>query len=54
MNYNWNMNGQFNKYWIIVAVIIIANIVIFKNLSKKVETFVVDKTVEDNLADLRN
>lgn len=44
------MNGQFNKYWIIVAIIIIANIFIFKSLSKRVETFVVDETLDNSLA----
>lgn len=38
----------FNKYWIIVAVITIANILIFVFFSNKLESFVTDTKIEDD------
>ncbi len=39
---------KFNKYWIIVAGITIANIFIFSAFSKKLETYVSDGMIEEN------
>lgn len=38
----------FNKYWIIVAIITIANILIFVFFSNKLESYVTDTTVDEN------
>ncbi len=40
------MKPQFNKTWLLVVLVIIANIIIFKFMSKKLESF-----VENNVAD---
>lgn len=36
------MKPQFNKSWLIISIIIIANILIFVFLSNKLESYVVD------------
>lgn len=38
----------FNKYWIIVAGITIANILIFAFFSNKLESYMTDTTVDSN------
>lgn len=40
------MKMKFNKYYIIIAVCIIANIFIFQFMSRKLESYVADVTVE--------
>lgn len=41
---------KFNKYWIIVFVITLANIFIFSTFSKKLETYVSDGLIEKDQA----
>lgn len=38
----------FNKYWIIVAVITISNILIFVFFSNKLESYMTDIKIDDN------
>jgi len=42
------MKFTFNKYWMFIAMAIIANIFIFVFLSNKLESYVVDTIVEKN------
>lgn len=46
------MKPQFNKTWLIIAVIIIGNIIVFSFLSKKLEGFVLVSMESQNLEDL--
>jgi len=41
------MKPQFNKTWLVISVIIIANILIFVFLSNKLESYVIDSMVEN-------
>jgi len=41
------MKPQFNKSWLWISVIIIANILIFVFLSNKLESYVIDSMVEN-------
>lgn len=41
------MKSNFNKYWIIIAFVIIINILIFTFLSNRLESFVADKMIEN-------
>ncbi len=40
------MKFDFNKYWIIVSFLIIINIILFINMSKMMETFVINHIVD--------
>jgi len=39
---------KFNKYWIIVSAITLANIFIFAFFSNKLESYVTDSTIDKN------
>lgn len=41
------MKTTFNKYWILISVIIIMNILVFIILSNKLESYAVDKMIEE-------
>ena len=41
------MKPQFNKSWLWISIIIIANILIFVFLSNKLESYVIDSMVEN-------
>ena len=47
------MKPNFGKYWIFISVAIIANILIFIFLSKKLESYVIDSVVEDHFENLK-
>jgi hypothetical protein len=40
------MKPQFNKTWLIIAVIVIGNIIIFSFMSRKLESYVADSMLE--------
>lgn len=40
------MKPQFNKTWLIIAVIIIGNILIFHFMSQRLESYVADTMIE--------
>lgn len=42
------MKPQFNKSWLWIALIIIANIVIFSFMSNKLESYMTDTLIERN------
>ena len=48
------MNRSFNKYWIVVSVMIVINILIFVNMSRSLETFVVNHIIDTQIVDFRN
>ncbi len=43
------MKPQFGSIWFIVAFVIIANIAIFYNMSKKLESYVADSMIENTV-----
>jgi hypothetical protein len=43
------MKPQSNKIWFIIAVIIIGNVAIFYNMSKKLESYVADSMIENTV-----
>ncbi|MFA6515263.1 MAG: hypothetical protein WCT42_03310 [Candidatus Paceibacterota bacterium] len=43
------MKPTFNKYWILISLIVIMNILVFVFLSKKLESYVADRMIEDQL-----
>lgn len=47
------MKLAFNKYWMIIALIIIINIFIFVFLSNKLESYVADQMIDQQIADLQ-
>ena len=43
----WAMKTKFNRTWLLISLIIIANILVFVDLSKKLETYVADNMIEN-------
>jgi len=43
----------FNKIWLIVALVIIGNIILFSALSRKLESYMVDTMVEQHDIELQ-
>jgi hypothetical protein len=42
------MKPQFNKTWLIIALVIIGNIALFYFMSQKLESYVADSMIEHN------
>lgn len=43
------MKPKFNKMWLLMSVVIIGNILIFSLMSKKLESYVYDKTLSSKM-----
>ncbi|MFA6355103.1 MAG: hypothetical protein WCW65_01625 [Candidatus Paceibacterota bacterium] len=48
-----NVKQMANKIWIIITLVIIANIFLFSVLSKKLESYVVDTMIEEHDVELQ-
>ncbi len=43
------MKPQFNKTWLVISVVIIFNIVLFYFMSQKLESYVADTMIENDI-----
>ena len=46
------MKPQFNKTWLLIVVVIVANIIIFNFMSKKLESVVVNQIIDTKTGEL--